>query len=68
VSSKARGSHPTTFQWLNVELEARVSTAEEPYVSVITALITGSITAHVMRRVNLHYGGLLGDNFFLKPL
>ena len=38
-------------QWLNVRLEARVSTTEELYVSVITVLITGSITAHVMREL-----------------
>ena len=31
-------------QWLNARLEAHVSTTEEPYISVITALITGSIT------------------------
>ena len=61
--SKARGPHPTTLQWLNVELEARVSTAEEIRVSVITVLITGSVTAYVMRGVNPHYGGFLGDNF-----
>ena len=43
--------------------QARVSTASEHCVSVVTALITGSITAHVMRGVNPHYGGLLGDGF-----
>ena len=32
-------------------LKARVSTTEEPCVSVITVLITGSITAHVMREL-----------------
>jgi len=36
-------------QWLNVELEARVSNAEELRISVITALITGSVTSHIMR-------------------
>ena len=38
-------------QWLNARPEARVSTTEEPCVSVITVLITGSITAHVMREL-----------------
>jgi len=38
-------------QWLNARLKARVSTTEEPYVFVITALITGSITAHVVRKL-----------------
>jgi len=46
----------------NVRLEARVPTTEKLYVSVITALITGS-TAHVMRRVNPHYRGFLEDSF-----
>ena len=49
-------------QWLNARLEARVSTTEELCVLVITALITGSITAHVIRGVNPHYGGFLGDS------
>ena len=40
-------------QWLNARPEARVSTTEEPCVLVITALITGSITAHVMRELAL---------------
>jgi len=38
-------------QWLNARPEARVSTTEEPCVSIITALITGSITAHVIREL-----------------
>jgi len=38
-------------QWLNAGLETRVSTTKESCVSVITALITGSITAHVMREL-----------------
>ena len=38
-------------QRLNARLEARVSTTKEPCVSVITALITGSITAHIMREL-----------------
>ena len=44
-------------QQLNVRLEARVSSTKEPYASVITALITGSITAHVMRELTPNYGG-----------
>ena len=63
MSSKARGPHPTTFQWLNAELEVRVSTASELRVPVVTALITRLTTAHVMRGVNSHYGGFLGDIF-----
>jgi len=38
-------------QWLSAKPEARVSTTEEPCVSVITALITGSITVHVMKEL-----------------
>ena len=45
------------------EAQARVSTTSELRVLVITALITGSVTAHVIRGVNPHYGGFLGDNF-----
>ena len=33
-------------------VQARVSTASELRVSVITALITESVTAHVMREVD----------------
>jgi len=43
-----------------------VATATEPCVLVITVLITGSITAHVMRGVNSHYGRFLGDYFTPK--
>jgi len=50
-------------QWLNAELKARISTATELCVSVVTALIIGSITAHIMRGVNPHHGGFLGENF-----
>ena len=39
------------LQWINARPEARVSTTEEPCVSVITALINGSITAYVMREL-----------------
>ena len=42
---------------------ALLDTGFEPCVSVITDLITGSITAHVMRKVNPHYEGFLGDSF-----
>ena len=41
----------------------RISTANEPCILVITTLITGLSIAHVMRGVNPHYGGILGDNF-----
>jgi len=41
---------------------------EEPCFSVITALITGSITAHLMRGVNPHRGGLLGGSFTPTPI
>ena len=50
------------------ETQARISTASELRVSVVTALITGSVTSHVMRGVNPHYGGSLGDSFTLKTL
>jgi len=46
--------------------QARVSTAEEPCISVITTPITGSNTAYVIRRVNPHHGGFLGDNLTLE--
>jgi len=39
---------------------------EEPHVSVIIALITGSITAHVIGGVNPHQGGFSGDSFTPK--
>jgi len=39
---------------------------KEPCVLVITALITGSIIAHVIRGINPYYGGFLGDNFTHK--
>ena len=40
----------------------------EALVSLLTALITGSITAHVMRGVNPHYRGFLGDSFIPETL
>jgi len=57
ASSKVRSRHPKR------EARSPRSDTEKLCVSVITALITGSITAHVMRGVNPHYGGLLGDSF-----
>ena len=61
---KTWGSKPASQHHCNVKTQssnwilmakcgaqARVSTVEEPCVSVITALITGSITAHVMREL-----------------
>jgi len=47
----------------NARLEARVLTTEKLCITVITVLISGSITAHVMRRVNPHYGRFLGNSF-----
>ena len=46
-----KGKVQALSQGLNARLEARVSTTEEPCVSVITALVIGSITAHVMREL-----------------
>jgi len=43
--------------------QGRVSTGEEPCISVITTPITESSTAHVMRGVNFRYGEFLGDSF-----
>ena len=70
VSGRVRSPRLVEFEigiW-NARLEARVPTTEKLCVSVITVLITGSITAHVMRGVNPHYGGFLGDSFSLKTL
>jgi len=47
-------------------VQARISTTGEPCVSVIAIPITGSSTAHIISGVNLHYGGLLGDNVTLR--
>jgi len=52
----------------NAWLKARVLTTEKLCVSVITALITGSITVHVMRGVNPHHWGFLGDSFIPETL
>jgi len=41
-------------------VQARISNAEELRVLVVTAHITGSVTAYVMRGVSPHYGGILG--------
>ena len=46
--------------------QARVSTGEEHCVSVITTPITRSSIAHVMRKVNPHHWGFLGDSFTLE--
>ena len=48
------------------EAQARVSVANEPCVPVITTPITVSSTTHVMRGVNPHYEGFLGDSFIPK--
>ena len=50
----------------NARLKARVLTTEKLCISVITVFITGSITAHIRRRVNPYYGRILGDNFTLE--
>jgi len=55
-------------QRLNARPEARVSTTEEPCVLVITALITGSITAHEMRELNPLWSIFRGHFYPLKPL
>ena len=49
-----------------MRLETRVSTVEELRVSVVTALIIGSIIVHIMRGVNPHRGEFSGDNFIPK--
>ena len=65
-SLKLAVQHPRGIQ--NTRLEARVLTTEKLYVSVITALITGSITAHVMRGVNPYHEEFLGDSFTPKKI
>ena len=64
-NAKTQGSRPASsiISMAKRRAQAHVSTAEEPCFSVITALITGSSTTHVMRRVNPHYKGFLGNNF-----
>ena len=59
-----KGKVQTLPQWLNARLEARISTTEEPCVSVITALIT----AHVMRELTLIMECFQGTLLPLKPL
>ena len=41
----------------------RFTSEARPRVSVITDPITGSINSQRNVRVNLHYGGILGDNY-----
>jgi len=74
-SSKHASQHHSSVQTRSLRLassiismakrraKARISTANELCVSIETALITGSIIAYVMRGVNPHYGGFLGDSF-----
>ena len=62
TTTKTQSPEPASHTKLDAELEARFSTAEEPCVSVITVLITGSITDE---GVNPHYGVFLGDTFTL---
>ena len=50
-----------------MRLDARISTAEKPYVSVITALITGSITDHVVMRLTHIMEDFYGTVLPLKP-
>jgi len=59
-SSRLASSDTSTAK---LRAQARVPTAEEPCVSVITTPISGSSTAHVMKGVNPHHGGFLGDSF-----
>ena len=54
------------FSIQNAKLEARVPTTEKPCVSVITAPINWSITAHIIRGVNPHHEGFLADSFTLE--
>ena len=57
---------PASLQYQDAEPEARVSIVKEPCILVVIALIIRSITAHVIRRVNPHYGEFLGDSFTPK--
>ena len=58
-STKTQSSKPASYVKLDAEFEARVSQASPQWqsvrpkarVSVITALITGSITTHIMREL-----------------
>ena len=56
-------SESNIISMVKCRAQALISTANEPCVSVITALITESSAAHVMRGVNPHYGRFLGDSF-----
>jgi len=64
-NAKTQGSRPASniISMTKYRAQARVPTGEEPCVSVITTPIAGSSTIHVMRGVNPHYGGFLGDHF-----
>jgi len=64
-NAKTQGSRPASsiISMAKRRAQARVSAANEPCVSVITTPITGSSTTHVMREVNLHYGGFLVEGF-----
>jgi len=55
-------------QRLNARPEALVSTTEESCIPVITALITGSITAHEMRELTPLLSVFRGHFYPLKPL
>ena len=76
-STKARGSTPASQPALQhqgawVETRVPASTAAprrvgrawvDTRVSIVTALVMGSITAHITRKVNPHYGVFLGGTF-----
>ena len=65
LNGRTRGSKPapSIISMTKRKVQARVSTAGLPCVSVVTVPITGSIIAHVMRGVNTHYREILGDSF-----
>jgi len=64
-NAKTQGSRPASsiISMAKRRAQACVSATNELCVSVITTPITQSSTAHVMRGVNPHYGGFLGDDF-----
>ena len=65
TTPKIRSSRPvfSITSTTKCRAQACISTGKEPCISVITTIITGLSTAHVMRRVNPHHGGFLGDSF-----
>ena len=67
-NAKMQGSRPisSNMSMAKRRAQARVSTANDPCISVITTSITRSSTAYVIRGVNPHYRGVLGDNFTPK--